>query len=169
MPFSLIAAVARNRVIGDRGKLPWRLPDDMARFRRLTMGHPVLMGRATFVSLGTPLSGRRNIVLTRDAGLRLPGCEVVHSVAEATATAGEGECFIIGGAAIYAEFLPRAQRMYLTLIDADVPGDTLFPDVPWSEWSIVAESAPPLADYAPATGPAPAISYRFVDYERIRP
>ncbi|HTP59466.1 MAG TPA: dihydrofolate reductase, partial [Spirochaetia bacterium] len=82
MPVSLIAAVAAGNVIGNAGKLPWRLPDDLARFKRLTMGHPVVMGRKTFDAMGRPLSGRRNIVLTRDAGLALPGCEMAHSAAE---------------------------------------------------------------------------------------
>jgi dihydrofolate reductase len=158
VPFSLIAAIAAHRVIGDRGRLPWRLPDDLARFRRLTMGHAVVMGRATFDSLGKPLAGRRTIVLTRSEGVRLDGCVVVHSVEEAAAAAGDGEAFIIGGAAVYGQFLPLASRMYLTIIDAEVPGDTLFPEVRWSDWRIVANEA----------GPAGAsLPHRFIDYERL--
>ena len=162
MPVSLIAALAANRVNGDRGAMPWRLPDDLARFRRLTLGHAVVMGRATFMSMGRPLSGRRNIVLSRDPALRISGCEVVHSPEQAIAAAGEGEVFVIGGASVYAHFLPIADRMYLTHIDADIPGDTLFPEVSWEEWRVIAESAP-------AAGPDPALPHRFVDYERRTP
>jgi dihydrofolate reductase len=111
--------------------------------------------------MGRPLSGRRNIVLSRDPALRIPGCEVAHSPEQAIAAAGEGEVFVIGGASVYAYFLPLADRMYLTHIDADIPGDTLFPAVAWDQWRILRESAP-------ATGPGTAILHRFVDYERKR-
>ncbi len=160
MSVSLIAAVAANRVIGNKGALPWRLPDDLARFKRLTLGHAVIMGHATFSSMGTPLSGRRNIVLTRDPALRLPGCAAVHSLDEALAAAGDQETFIIGGAAIYAVFLPLADFMYLTLIDVEVPGETLFPDVRWEEWRVVRET-PGRAD------PGSPLPHRFVDYKRV--
>jgi dihydrofolate reductase len=159
MSVSLIAAVAANRVIGNRGALPWRLPDDLARFRRLTMGHAVVMGHQTFDSMGKPLSGRRNIVLTRDTDLQIPGCAVAHSPAEALAAAGDRETFIIGGAAIYALFLPLADFMYLTLIDAEVPGETLFPDVRWEEWRVLRET-PGRID------PRWPLPHRFVDCER---
>jgi len=158
MSVSLIAAVAANRVIGNKGALPWRLPDDLARFKRLTMGHAVVMGHATFASMGKPLHGRRNIVLTRDAALVIPGCTVVHSVDEALAAAAGQETFIIGGAAIYALFLPRADLMYLTLIDAEVEGEALFPDVRWEEWRILQE--------IPGRTDPHALPHRFVDYER---
>jgi dihydrofolate reductase len=157
---SLIAAVAANRVIGNKGALPWRLPDDMARFKRLTMGHAVIMGHATFASMGKPLHGRRNVVLTRDPALQIPGCDVVHSPDEALAAAGDQEAFIIGGAAIYALFLPRADLMYLTLIDIEVPGETLFPDVRWAEWRIVRETPG-------HTDPGSPLPHRFADYERV--
>jgi dihydrofolate reductase len=160
MSVSLVAAVAANRVIGNKGALPWRLPDDLARFKRLTMGHAVVMGHATFASMGKPLPGRRNIVLTRDTALRIPGCVMAHSAAEALAAAGGQETFIIGGAAIYALFLPLADFMYLTLIDVEVPGETLFPDVRWEEWRIVRET-PGRLDL-----PAP-LPHRFVDYGRV--
>jgi dihydrofolate reductase len=162
---SLIAAIASNGVIGDRGKLPWRLPDDMARFRALTMGHPVIMGRPTFESLGRPLAGRRNIVLSRDPGRKIEGCVVVHSLeaarrAAAIETAGVpegGEAFVIGGAALYALFLPEAQRLYLTWIDAEVGGDATFPAVDWRQWRVISETRGP---------PGAALPHRFVDYER---
>jgi len=162
---SLIAAVAANGVIGDRGALPWRLPDDMARFRGLTTGHAVIMGRSTFESLQKPLRGRRNIVLSRAAGLRIPGCVVVHSrqaaidAAVADAAAGDEEAFVIGGAAVYELFLPEAQRLYLTWIDVEVPGDTFFPPVDWRAWRVLRETAGP-AD------PGVLVPHRFVDYER---
>ena len=156
---SLIAAVAANRVIGNKGAMPWHLPDDLARFKRLTMGHAVIMGRATFASMGRPLSGRQNIVLTRDPAVRIPGCDIAHSAPEALATAGSREAFIIGGAAVYALFLPVADFMYLTLIDADIPGDTLFPDVRWEEWRVLREAPGRTAESTP-------LPHRFVDYER---
>jgi dihydrofolate reductase len=161
VPFSLIAAIASRGIIGDRGALPWRLPDDMARFKRLTMGHAVVMGRTTWESLGRPLAGRRNIVLTRTPGLEIPGCTVVRSVQEAGAAAGDGEVFIIGGAAVYAQFLPLAARMYLTMIDAEVAGDTVFPAVDWDQWRVVKEEAAPPS--------ARGLPHRFVDYERRAP
>jgi dihydrofolate reductase len=161
MTISLIAAVAANGMIGNRGALPWRLPDDMARFRQLTMGHVVIMGRSTFESLGKPLQGRRNIVLSRNVGLRIEGCLVAHSPREARkAAAGNGEAFVIGGAAVYELFLPDAHRLHLTWIDVDVPGDTLFPVVDWREWHVTRETAGP-------SGPGVPFPHRFVDYERV--
>ena len=164
MTISLIAAVAANGVIGRGGKLPWKLPDDMARFRALTMGHPVIMGRPTFESLGRPLAGRRNIVLTRAPGLAVEGCVVVHSLdAARQAAAGETsrlpaeEAFVIGGAAVYALFLPEARRLYLTWIDAEVDGDATFPAVDWSQWRVTSERR---------GDPGAAPPHRFVDYER---
>jgi dihydrofolate reductase len=158
---SLIAAVAKNGVIGNEGALPWKLSDDMARFKRLTMGHAVIMGRSTFESLGKPLRGRRNIVLSRNAGLRIEGCTVVHSpLAAREAAAEDAEAFVIGGAAVYGLFLPEADRLYLTWIDEEVRGDTRFPVVNWSEWRVIRETA--------GSPPGPAVSHphRFVDYER---
>jgi dihydrofolate reductase len=161
MPVAIIAAVAANRVIGDRGKLPWRLPDDLARFKQLTMGHALVMGRATFASIGRPLSSRRNLVLSHDLSLWIDGCEVVHSLDEAVRSAGGEELFVIGGASVYALFLPIADRMFLTHVDQEVPGDTLFPEVPWDQWRVTAEA--PGAE--PREGRPP---HRFVDYQRIR-
>jgi dihydrofolate reductase len=160
MSVSLIAAVAANRVIGNKGTLPWRLPDDLARFKRLTMGHAVIMGHATFTSMGRPLPGRQNIVLTRNAALQIPGCDMRHSAAEALAAAEGREAFIIGGAAIYALFLPLADLMYLTLIDVDVPGETLFPDVRWEEWRVLSDTPGRVDSRSP-------LPHRFVDYERV--
>jgi dihydrofolate reductase len=154
---SLIAAVAANGVIGNRGTLPWRLPDDMSRFRKLTMGHAVIMGRSTFESMGKPLWGRRNIVLSRKVELRIHGCSVVHSAQEVREAAGTEEVFVIGGAAVYKLFLPEARRLYLTLIDVNVSGDTLFPEVDWRAWRVVRETLADSGAHYP---------HRFVDYER---
>jgi dihydrofolate reductase len=162
MPISLVAAVARNGTIGLKGLLPWRLPADLARFKHLTLGHPVLMGRRTHESIGRPLPGRRNIVLTRDPAFAAPGCEVVHSVEVVAALAGEAELFIIGGASLYSAFLPLADRLYLTHIDADIPGDTFFPAVDPGQWRLVEES-PGIVDAANT------VPHRFAVYERIRP
>ena len=160
MTTSLIAAVAANGVIGSRGAVPWKLPDDMARFRALTMGHAVIMGRSTFESLGKPLRGRRNIVLSRNAGLRIEGCLVAHSPREARkAAAGNGQAFVIGGAAVYELFLPDAHRLYLTWVDVEVPGDTFFPTVDWRAWRVTHEAAGP-------SGAGDPFPHRFVDYER---
>lgn len=128
MTVSLIAAVARNGVIGRAGALPWRLPEDLKRFKRLTLGHPVVMGRKTFASIGKPLPGRDSIVLSRDPAFRPAGARVARSLEEALALAGSGEVFVIGGEAVYREALPRADRLYLTLLDRDFEGDARFPD-----------------------------------------
>ena len=159
MPVSLIAAVAKNGVIGDAGRIPWRLKDDLRRFRRITMGHAVVMGRRTWESLGKPLDGRRNIVLTRTSAARFPGCETAASREDAIGMSGGGELFIIGGAAVYALFLPVAARLLITHVDVEVPGDTYFPEVRWDEWRVASEEP------APAPGPG-VLPHRFVSYER---
>ncbi len=127
----LIAGVARNGAIGRDNGLLWRLPEDMAHFKALTMGHPVIMGRKTWDSLPArfrPLPGRRNIVLSRNADLQLDGAEVVASLHEALAACADTELvFVIGGAQIYAEALPRADRLELTEVDADYAADAFFP------------------------------------------
>ena len=134
MVVSVIAAVARNRVIGVDNRLPWRLPADLRRFRALTWGKPIVMGRRTHESIGRPLPGRRNIVLTR--GARAPGgCERAGSLAEAFEMAAPApETVVIGGARCYREALPTAARMYLTRIDADFAGDAWFPEWSPAEW-----------------------------------
>lgn len=127
MKLALIAALARNRVIGNRGKLPWHIPADMKRFRSLTTGHSVIMGRKTFDELGKPLPKRRNIVVSR-SNLVLPGAEVEHSIERAVdATRNEELVFIIGGGEIYAQTIERADVLYLTHVHADHEGDAFFP------------------------------------------
>jgi dihydrofolate reductase len=142
MRIALIVAMARNRVIGSDNRLPWHLPADMKRFRLLTLGKPVIMGRRTFESIGKALPGRTNIVLTRRDDFRppdmvqvVPGLDSALQLArEIAARDGVDECMVIGGGELYAASLPIATRIYLTLIDADVPGDTLFPEIHSPEW-----------------------------------
>ena len=130
--------MAENGVIGRGGQLPWHLSADLQRFKRLTMGHTIVMGRKTWESIGRPLPGRRMVVITRQSGYRVEGVEVVGSLDEALAlarAAGDDEAFIIGGAEIYRLALPRADRLYMTLVLAEVEGDTKFPDVDWETWA----------------------------------
>jgi len=128
---SIIAAVSRNRIIGAGRTLPWNIPADMRRFRELTLGHTVIMGRKTFESIGHPLQGRKNIIITRQSDYNSAGTLVAGSLAEALQLAkGDGEIFICGGAEIYAQALPFAERIYLTHIDFDIEGDTQFPSIP---------------------------------------
>lgn len=135
MIVSLIVAMARNRVIGRDNKLPWHIPADLRRFRDLTLGHTIVMGRKTYEGIGTPLPGRQTIIVTRQEGYAPPGCVVVHSLEEALAAAGSAdEVFICGGGELYAEALPLAERIYLTMVELDVEGDTLFPEIPAGEF-----------------------------------
>ena len=138
---SLIAAMDRNRVIGRDNEIPWRLPAEMKWFRSVTMGKPILIGRKTYESIGRPLPGRLNIVLTRNKDFVAEGCTVVHSIGEVkTAVAEEDELMVIGGAYLYEQMLPLADCLYLTYIEADVGGDTFFPEFSLEEWKIVQET-----------------------------
>jgi len=133
---SLVVAMARNRVIGRDNQLPWRLPADLAYFKRVTMGHPIIMGRRTYESIGRPLPGRLNIVVSRNPQFSAPGCTVVPSLAEAWRAAGDAEeVCVIGGTSIFAEALPAADRIHLTEVEAEVPGDTWFPEFDRGEWT----------------------------------
>ena len=134
---SLIAALTRDHVIGRDNDLPWRIRDDLRHFRQLTMGKPIIMGRRNHQSIGRPLPGRENIVITRDTGFRAPGCQVAHGVDEALALAGGAEeVMVVGGAEIYRLFLPGADRLYLTWVEADIAGDTYFPAYDAAEWQV---------------------------------
>ena len=124
---SVIAALAKNRVIGIENRLPWRLPEDLAHFKSLTLGHPILMGRKTFESLGRPLPGRTNIVITRNPDYRPEGCLVADSIPGALALCTDDEVFFIGGAELYAQAIPLADRLYLTEVDIEAEGDAWFP------------------------------------------
>jgi dihydrofolate reductase len=156
---SLVVARASNGVIGRDGGLPWRIPADLRRFKRLTMGSAMVMGRRTFDSLPGLLPGRRHIVLTRKGGWSAPGAEVAHSVDEALRKAGDEPVSVIGGAEIFALFLPLADRLELTEVEGDIEGDTVMAD-PRSGggWREVE------SEHHPAEGEAPA--FRFVTLER---
>ena len=135
MKRSLVVAVARNGVIGRDNTLPWRLPSDLAHFKRVTMGHPVVMGRRTYESIGRPLPGRKNIVVTRNRAFHAPGCTVVSSLEEAWRAAnGAEEVSVIGGTTLFEETLPIADTIHLTEVEADVEGDTYFPPLDRSRW-----------------------------------
>lgn len=132
---TLVAAMAKNRVIGANNTLPWRLPEDLRHFKALTMGHPVIMGRKTFESIGKALPGRTNIVVTRSPAFAAEGCIIVDSPASALATCGGGgEAFVIGGAEMYRALLDRADCMHLTEIGCEFDGDAWFPEFDRSEW-----------------------------------
>jgi dihydrofolate reductase len=132
---NLIVAWARHRVIGRAGTLPWRLPEDLRRFKQTTMGHPIVMGRKTWDSIGRALPGRRSIVVTRDGAWSAAGCETAASLQQALAMcAGVPEVFVIGGAQLYEQALPLAQRLFLTEIDAEFEGDTHFPPIDLAAW-----------------------------------
>jgi dihydrofolate reductase len=136
---SLIVAASENGVIGRDGDLPWRQSDDLRRFKAVTMGKPIVMGRKTWESIGRPLPGRQNIVVTRQPGLEIAGVDVVASPASAVdVAAGANEIMIIGGSEIYALFLPLADRVYLTRVHADVAGDARFPAL-GEDWQLVSD------------------------------
>jgi dihydrofolate reductase len=145
MTVACIVAHANNRVIGRDGGLPWHLPADLRRFRELTTGHTVIMGRKTYESLPErfrPLPNRRNLVLSTDPGYPAPGAEVFPDLASAIEACRGGQCFVIGGGATYAEALPHARRVYATEIDAHIDGDAFFPELPGSAWRCVESSEP---------------------------
>lgn len=138
---SFVVAMDRNRVIGRENGLPWRLPDDMAWFRQVTVGKPVIMGRKTYETIPArfrPLPDRHNIIVTRNQEYEAAGCTVVHSIDEALAiAAGAEEVIIAGGAQLYEALLPQANRLYLTLVDGEFEGDAYFPAFDWDEWQEV--------------------------------
>lgn len=137
MNLSLIVAMSENGVIGNNGKLPWHLSSDLRRFKRLTMGHPILMGRKTFESIGRLLPGRTTIVMTRQADYELPGGFVAHDLGQAVQIAGQDEeIFVIGGGALFRPTLPIADRLYVTRVHAVIEGDVFFPTVDWNQWQL---------------------------------
>ncbi|MBY0369224.1 dihydrofolate reductase [bacterium] len=125
-----IVAMTRERVIGRDNQLPWRLPEDLKHFKRVTSGHTVIMGRKTFDSMGRALPNRKNIVLTRDRSFQAEGVTVCHSWEEVEKARGSEQCFVIGGGEIFQSALPRLRRLYLTVIDENIPGDAHFPELP---------------------------------------
>lgn len=166
MIISLIVAMAQNRIIGRNNKLPWYLPEDLKYFKRVTMGKPIIMGRKTFESIGRPLPGRANIVVTRNEDYAAEGIKVVHDLEQAKALCesitmidGQSEAMVIGGAEIYQQALGYADRLYLTEVHADVEGDASFPDFDRSQWQEVGRE-----DFQ-ASGPNP-YAYSFLVLER---
>ncbi len=149
---SIIVAVAKNRVIGDKGDIPWYLPDDLKHFAKITKGHTVIMGRKTYESiikrLKKPLPERKNVVITSQCNFKAPGCEVLQSVDDAIFefSSRKEEVFVIGGSKVYEEFLPVADKLYLTEIDGDVHGDTVFPTYDEREWVTSAVQNHPMDD-----------------------
>jgi dihydrofolate reductase len=160
---SIIVAVADNGVIGSGNQLPWRLPDDLKRFKALSLGKPVVMGRKTYDSIGRPLPGRLNIIVSRKLDLQIAGCQVVSSLAEAIAAAGSApEIIIVGGADIYRQVLPQVATIHLTRVHADIPGDVLFPKLAENEWREVA------TEYHPADE-RHAHAFTFSTLARVAP
>lgn len=163
MEIAVIVAVAQNGVIGRAGALPWHLPGDLRRFRERTMGHHVVMGRRTWASIGRPLPGRTNVVLSRNTADELAGCKVVRSLASAlqlAREAGEREVFIIGGAEVYREALPLADRVYLTQVAANPEGDAFFDPLVPDQWQELARETHPRENDRPA--------YDIVTFVRTR-
>lgn len=161
---ALIAALGLNHVIGRDNQLPWHLPEDLKYFRMMTWGKPIIMGRKTFDSLGRPLPGRTNIVVTRQAGLQLPGASVQTTIEAAVAQAERqaaldavDEIMVIGGETLYRQTLERADRLYLTLVAAEPAGDAWFPAVDATQWTLVEERA------VPAGAEYPAHRYQVLD------
>ncbi|OGT42395.1 MAG: hypothetical protein A3F13_03365 [Gammaproteobacteria bacterium RIFCSPHIGHO2_12_FULL_40_19] len=148
MKLSLIVAKSKNNVIGKNNQMPWHLPADLKHFKQITMGKPIIMGRKTFDSIGKPLPGRRNMIISRDTKLSIAGCDVFHGIDDALkAVKNEPEVMIIGGANLYEQTLARAHCIYLTLIDAEFEGDTFFlaPELN-KEWQLVSEEKFPADD-----------------------
>ena len=162
MRIAFVVAYARGRIIGRDNALPWKMPADMRRVRELTMGKPLIMGRRTYESIGRPLEGRTSIVLTRDPAFRAEGVLVARSEDEALALAGGApEVIVFGGSEVFARFLPRADRLYITEIDADIAGDRTFPDIDRREWRET-ERVEHAADERNAH------PYRFLTLDRMR-
>jgi dihydrofolate reductase len=161
MKLSLIAAVARNGAIGKDNALLWHLPGDLPRFKQLTMGSPLIMGRKTYDSIGRPLPGRRNIVISRNPDWSVPGVEIAHSLDEALALVAEvPQAFVMGGGQIYAQALPHADELVLTEVDQDVlDADTFFPDWPRADFEETAREGRQVSEPAPLT-------FAYVNYRR---
>jgi dihydrofolate reductase len=140
LSLSIIAALDKNNLIGNEGTLPWHIPEDLAWFKEQTMGKTVVMGRKTWLSIGKPLSGRRNIILTNSPDFTVNGAEIMHSVSEVLAMAENEEVFIIGGAEIFKQALPHAEKLYISHIDDTFNGNTYFPAYNKAEWCLMSQS-----------------------------
>ena len=151
--FWLVAAVAANNVIGNGNALPWRIPDDLAHFKKLTLGHTLVMGRKTFDSIGKPLPGRTTVVITRRNDFAVPGVLVAHDREEAIVLAEGSPVFVVGGAEIYRLFLPIASKLILTRVEGAFEGDTYFPPFDATAWTLVS------SERSPSTAASPACTY----------
>lgn len=158
MKLSLIAAMASNRVIGHKGDIPWKIPGEQKMFKEITLGHTVIMGRKTYETLGRPLPGRTNVVITRQTGYQAPGCIIARDLdgALASCSKDENEAFICGGGQLYHQALPMADKIYLTVLPQEIPGDTYFPEISEADFKMTTSE---LID-----GVEP---YNFYIYERI--
>jgi dihydrofolate reductase len=157
---SLIVVMDCNRVIGNEGRMPWHLPADLAYFKQLTLGHPVIMGRKTFESIGKPLPGRQNVIITENKDYQKEGCTILHSITEALDFCADQEAFVIGGATIYKAFLPIADKLLITLIQESFSGDTFFPEIDEQVWTLVSKTKGERNENNP-------YDYWFLVYERI--
>ena len=158
---NIIVAMSENRVIGRDGQLPWRLPDDLKRFKSLTMGHHLIMGRRTFDSIGRPLPGRTTIVLTRDANWRAGGVLRAGTLDEALElVATDTQPFIVGGGELYEQFLPRVDRLYVTRVHATIEGDAYFPEIDSRQWDTLAEEHHAMDERH-------AYTFSFIDLMRV--
>lgn len=161
---SILVAMAKNRVIGKHNALPWHLPPDLKHFKALTMGHHIIMGRKTYESIGKPLLGRANVIITHQIGYQAPGATVVHSVDDAfnvcqDCSSMSSEGFIIGGAELYGQTLDLCQRLYITEIQQDFEGDTFFPEFNLDDWNEIAREKHHLADQS-------NLEYHFIVLDR---
>lgn len=160
MILSIIVAMAKNRAIGRDNKLLWHISADLRRFKAITSGHTIIMGRRTYESLGRPLPNRRNIVVSRNPNFVAPGCIVVASLSAAFGLCeADDEVFVIGGGQLYEQALPFAQRLYITQVHADFEGDTFFPAIDKHQWRTVASEE--------AESESDGLDYTFIDLERI--
>lgn len=161
MNISIIVAVAENWVIGGNNQLLWHISEDLKRFKALTSGHSIIMGRKTFESIGRPLPNRKNIVVSRNANLVIDGCVIVNSLNEALKiTKDENEVFVVGGGELYFQALPLANKLYLTKVHKNFEGDTIFPTINFDEWELIhKQNGDPIASGLP---------YSFCDYIRIK-
>lgn len=154
MTITVLAAMGANLVIGQGGQMPWHLPEDLAHFKAVTIGHTMVMGRKTYDSIGRALPGRRTIVITRQPGWHAPSVEVAHSLAEALALAGPADVFVVGGSEVYREAMPYADQMLLTEIEQSPEGDAFFPEFTAADWDETARE--------------PHSGFAFVTYDRHR-
>lgn len=159
MSISFIFAMDRNRAIGKDNGLPWHLPADLRFFKRVTMGNPILMGRKTYDSIGKPLPGRENVILTQNKAFTAEGCVVTHSVAEALARYKDQELFVIGGVEAFRLFLPYVTRMYITKIEHEFEADTFFTQLDLSDWKLLSSEQGPQDERNP-------YEYNFCVYEK---